>query len=519
MPKGKKLSEVESVISAEVYDAIACNSLDFFGALSELIDNSISAKRKNVPLQITVSFFLNLSNDTYRLEIEDNGIGISPERLPLAIGLANPGENSLNEYGLGLKNSLPRLGKLALLETKCTGDPGICIEGNLGLSTSVYELLDPPFDCGTKFTLVRENSERYAPFDTTNQFFMNMLAYRLGARYRKFLNNGEISITLLKYIDESLSTSHKVDAICPHYYLPDADGGAAKDQAFNEINGRLFSGSINGKEWEARVWIGRAPKEDHEFTKINSTPPPKNKKHPYYVMAYGAPTSGFDLIKDDRVLKHAAWEGWLLTWDDEQQDWRDKGRRNELCRLRGEIELIKGFEATTTKDDILQTEAQKALSISITKLLNSPMPGQTTTYLQYLSKCEKEENIPERIYVLRYKNSTKGWPTPPTSIHSEYDLGGIGMKIDLLIDGIPYEFKAGEVGTQELGQLYLYMLDLGVTKGFLLGRKFTQAVQKYCTKHKSSYDIKLLTYDNVGLNFPLTEDEKKILHPSKATII
>ncbi len=105
--------------SDNIFSELGNNTYDYKDLLSELIDNSISARIQYENLYVKITVHVDAEMRPKKFVIKDNASGIPIEKLGLAITPAGIQTNgSLNEHGLGMKQAVAALGKLESLITK-----------------------------------------------------------------------------------------------------------------------------------------------------------------------------------------------------------------------------------------------------------------------------------------------------------------------------------------------------------------------------------------------------------------
>ena len=110
--------------SDNIFTELGKNTYDYKDLLSELIDNSIAARRDDRRLIVNITIFVDEDDNPTNFIIKDNASGIPPERLGIAITPAGiQSSASLNEHGLGMKQAVAALGDLEYLATKTKDEP------------------------------------------------------------------------------------------------------------------------------------------------------------------------------------------------------------------------------------------------------------------------------------------------------------------------------------------------------------------------------------------------------------
>ena len=117
LEKSPETTKVEA--SNNIFSELGKNTYSYLDVISELIDNSISARRTDMILEVTIKLYFNQKNKVRLFSITDNANGISQDKLGIAITPAGVQScQSLNEHGLGMKQAIAALGKLKYLATK-----------------------------------------------------------------------------------------------------------------------------------------------------------------------------------------------------------------------------------------------------------------------------------------------------------------------------------------------------------------------------------------------------------------
>ena len=176
--------------SKNIFAELGKNTYNYLDVISELIDNSIAARRENGCLEVTIKLYFeknNRKNCPVRLTIADNANGISQEKLGQAITPAGlQSTNSLNEHGLGMKQAISALGKLEYLATKTDKEEKarVVTKFDFGKITTYYS--DFKHKCGTEISIIE-----LKPIVISDASQISRILIReLGARYRRFPRSG-----------------------------------------------------------------------------------------------------------------------------------------------------------------------------------------------------------------------------------------------------------------------------------------------------------------------------------------
>src|SRR5215211_8388609 len=91
--------------SDHLFKELGRNTYNFRDLLSELIDNSIAARRPGQQLAVHISIFVDQTGKSRRFVIRDNASGIPADRFGAAVSpAALQSQGSPNEHGLGMKH-------------------------------------------------------------------------------------------------------------------------------------------------------------------------------------------------------------------------------------------------------------------------------------------------------------------------------------------------------------------------------------------------------------------------------
>ena len=106
-----------------LYEELGNNTYTINDIFSELIDNSLAARDEGKILNVTIELTRDERGKPVRFKITDDAAGIPADILGKAIAPAGMhSSGSLNEHGLGMKQSIAALGKLEYLLTKTAGE-------------------------------------------------------------------------------------------------------------------------------------------------------------------------------------------------------------------------------------------------------------------------------------------------------------------------------------------------------------------------------------------------------------
>lgn len=144
--------------SDNIFQELGNNTYTFEEAISELIDNSIAA-RLNDRVNVEISFFINENTDKCdKLIIKDDASGIKYSNIPICFNPAGKQtKSSLNEHGLGFKQSISTLGELEYFDSRHIGEDGfrVC---DFSFNLLVYTLENKSISNGTEICVNVENN-------------------------------------------------------------------------------------------------------------------------------------------------------------------------------------------------------------------------------------------------------------------------------------------------------------------------------------------------------------------------
>jgi len=112
--------------AARLCEAIARIGYEPYTAIMDLVDNSVTAKARNIRISLYLApgKSLKARNSVRRYQIVDNGVGMDDAGIEKAFALGADvayGENSLSKYGLGLKSAGLSLGSRIIIISKRQG--------------------------------------------------------------------------------------------------------------------------------------------------------------------------------------------------------------------------------------------------------------------------------------------------------------------------------------------------------------------------------------------------------------
>jgi len=478
-PEGKVCVQA----SDRIFEELGDNTYDFKDLISELIDNSIAARRLDRKLNVSVEVSVDQNNIAQTILVKDDALGIPHDRLGLAIspaGIQTP--NSLNEHGLGMKQAIAGLGKLGYLATKTFAEPKARVIREFKFGDIDYFLVDFDRDSGTDISI--NNIKGIVNVHPTS--ITTTLAPYLGARYRRFLKpeNKLVTITIL---------TKNVKTGCVLYSWDIAEHKPIYFHPSTRTNKPVFlNKKLRGSGWKAELTFGYAPTDD-EYKELGIEEPPKH--HPYKV---SMAKQGLDVILYDRVvLFHQLSELGLVV-----------AKHPDYNLLRGEITLLEGFSTAITKNSIIPDSHFLDCIDQVKSILTGKGEEDNKNYLRQ-KKYPKE--IPETLLRDRLANWLQNNPLDKKNdVKTEYTVQGLAGSIDILADGEAWEIKRDQANGLDVYQLFAYM-DMGqIQKGYLLAASFAtgaQAARDFINNNHKK-EITLAKLEQFPINHQPSDDER-----------
>jgi hypothetical protein len=474
--------------SDNLFKELGKNTYDYKDLISELIDNSIAARRNDRMLEVTIDLYVDTTNRPTEFVIRDNACGISQEKLGIAItpaGIQLP--ESLNEHGLGMKQAIAALGKLKYLATKTQDEDKarVVLDFKFGEIPTYYST-DFDHDSGTEIAVTNLN----AIVTSNPTAITNSLIPYLDARYRRFLRPEskilELSMNIRRRSKGDVLYTWSVEELKPIYFHPST-----------RTNKPVITNlSLSGKGWKAKLTFGYAPQEKEEYEELGIEVP--NKFHPYYV---SLGKQGLDIIRHDRVvLFHQLSEISIIS-----------ARHPDFNNIRGEIDLLEGFSTAITKNSIIADEHFRECVDEVRKILIGEQPSVGGKKQNYLKGKKYPEQIPESL--LRDRLATWLGNNPinkKNNVKTEYVVQGIEGYVDILADGEAWEVKPDQAKAIDVYQLFMYMDVGGMNKGYLVAKDFTtgaEVAKDYIIQNHQK-DIVLTTLDKFPITHPPTDTER-----------
>ena len=469
--------------SDNIFAELGNNTYDYKDLLSELIDNSLAARREDEFLKVEISIGISDTNPHLNwLTISDDASGIPLDRLGLAItpaGIQSSG--SLNEHGLGMKQAIAGLGELKYLATRVTGEEYARVIEEFHFGSIYPKLLETTWSHGTELAIhklkaiVRLYSLSYT---------RDIVPY-LGARYRRFLSPSnpkmQIKIQMLDIDDTDADGNPKivhewtVKEVKPIYFHPNTRSNAPV------VDHRTFK----GMGWEADLVFGYSP-EGFEWNELSLQEP--GRFDPY---AITLSRQGLDIILNDRVIMfHQLPELGLVGT-----------RHNNYNNLRGELVLKSGFTTAITKNSMIATEHWTQCLAEIKEFLDEKGYIKSKTYPDALPEAALRDRLANWLKTNEF--------APKDDVKKEYPIEGLGGKIDVLADREAWEIKREDAYGLDVYQLFAYLDMSDFKKGYLLAKGFRDSAYAARDHINSNHEVEIVLarLENYPINHPLTERE------------
>ena len=474
--------------SDNIFNELGKNTYDYKDLISELIDNSIAARRNDRVLKVAIDLYVDTNNKPTEFIVKDNACGIPPEKLGIAItpaGIQLP--ESLNEHGLGMKQAVAALGKLKYLATKTQNEDKarVILEFRFG-EISTYRLSTFDYDSGTEIAVTG-----LKPIVISNPTVIGRsLILYLGARYRRLLRPDnkimDLSMNIRRQDDDEVVYVWNVEEVKPIYFHPSTRTNKPA----------IAKHPLAGNGWKAELTFGYAPQEKEEYEELGIGTP--NKFHPYYV---SLGKQGLDIIRHDRIiLFHQLSEIDIIS-----------ARHPDFNNVRGEIDLLQGFATAITKNSIIADEHFRECVEDVREILVGEKPSVGGKKQNYLKGKKYPEQIPESL--LRDRLATWLANNPihrRNDVKTEYVVQGIEGYIDILADGEAWEIKPDQAAAIDVYQLFMYMDVGGMNKGFLAAKDFTTGA-KVAADHiikNHQKELVLTTLDQFPITHPPSDTER-----------
>ncbi len=443
-----KRADIPTIIveaSNKLFKELGNNTYDFVDLISELIDNSIAARIDDELLKVQIE--IAISNELYKshLLIRDNAAGIPRKDLGRAISPGGfAGGSTLNEHGLGMKQSIAALGDFKYLATKTQDEEKAIIVDKLRFGDIFPKLIHVDWDHGTEICI--DKLEPIVP--TGSQSYSRKIKAYLGARYRRYLkvDNPMMKLSIKVFdmddIDKdgnaALIKTIRIEENKPIYFHPN------KRRNMPVVPKKVFK----DKGWEAELTFGYAPKDD-EYDEMGLSPP--KKYEPYHVSLQ---KQGFDIIKEDRVIMFHQLSSINIV----------PTKHNKYNLVKGEIDLKMGFVTAITKNNIIFDSNFQNLIIQIKDFIKEG---------KYLEKKTYPDELPESLLRDRLAIHLKNRSIDPkNNVQTEYAIEGLGGFIDIYADEEAWELKKAPASGLDVYQLFAYM-DMGnIENGFLIAPSF-----------------------------------------------
>jgi hypothetical protein len=485
---------IESDIRTEVkpsnmiFTELGKNTYNYNDLISELIDNSLAARRSDRRLFIRINIYTDDSGKPVEFNIIDNANGIEQEKLGLAITPAGQqSSSSLNEHGLGMKQAVAAIGKLNYLATKVRGEENARVVreftfGNIKTYFSPFE-----FDSGTEISVI----DIKPIVICTSSVITRTLKPYLGARYRRFLKPDnpimDLVINIISKPTSKILYNWKIEEEKPVYFHPSTRNNKPV----------ILGHKLIGEGWEAALTFGYAPQSEGEYNELGISV--VSKYHPYHV---SQSKQGLDIIRHDRVILFSQLSEIGIV----------PSRHPDYNNIRGELDLISGFSTAITKNYIIEDDNFRQFIDRVRRILTGEDEDPHGTKKNYLKGKNYPEQIPEKLLRDRLADWLENNPlNKKKSVSKEFVVQGIEGYIDILADNETWELKTDLASALDIFQLFMYMDVGGFEKGFMVCKSASPgaliAAKHIKEKHKK--EIIIATFDQFPITQPPSSTERE----------
>ncbi|MCF2143101.1 MAG: ATP-binding protein [Candidatus Heimdallarchaeota archaeon] len=473
--------EVNIDINIENYfKSLGKQPMAFHDALSELIDNAISANIKSNDY-----FFQESSEEHFRIQITliqknenliegivaDSGHGMDKETMcnhVLRTGDIEKGDGILNEHGFGLKNSLSWL----------TGNEDksfLIISRTKDMPEKTYNVIEGPFKKGMKLkikdetfiekwnqgaeTLQNPNFGTRVHFKTTKaklkttyplgdslEAFANALSEHMGVFYRHFLRKSRENKIILKWIDEirNKSNEYEIKDIFPVF----KDGKLPRTKEDEEERNCYLEEFIEIVD-DNKLYKILYRRGIVDWEKTCEKYPKNGKTDSPFRIYYrkNQSTQGVDIVFNGRTISTGLMKE---IWNEvpKNGEYDSITRHNIYNDFIGEI-VINYNEFSTVNNKVGLNPSDK-LWLKLKKKLNE----EKKYYPIKWGKAEKEESL-----VIKLREKLKRMLSGVESVRSSELRNGVKTDIELKFNnGIIYiyEIKRGIASPLDIYQCVMY---------------------------------------------------------------
>lgn len=475
----------EPISYAKVYELLGHSKMDWMSGIYELIDNAYSScvdDKVNIKIRV-IGPWNNHTLDlkSANLTIEDDGCGIAPEKFAECLTPGNmPGHKGpLNEFGVGLKNSMMTLG--------CTvtddGVSGFEIISKTALSNTAFRInkvstrkkviIKPNnklFNNGHGTIIQINNLKPTSNFPTKKEHF-TALRYSLGMRYQFFLNDdfSKFKKMTIKFSLEDMSGNAITDANGNSCVYDIKSISPVLSIAEDSKRKTLFSKVKN--EWQAAVSASYKPSlEELETYTTSEAKDQKSTNHPYWYRS-----NKVDIIYKGIVIQQMP----LAEFSGKSEPNTDRITRAKFLYIR--VLLEDGFLPINTKNEIKQTTSFKELRVAITAWLASEGFTSVRHHDGDLSETKVSDSL-EKIVRVKSKDYKREAPISGLELRPDYTM----YDLETI-----WELKVDEANTAQVMQLFGYCMMMGWKKGVLIAPSFGKNAESTVKECNSKYNLEL----------------------------
>ena len=218
------MSVVKSKINAKrVLDAISHIGYSTESAISDIVDNSVSAKASEVSIGIKAKSYAR-RNSLQEIQIIDNGIGMDEDQLENCMALGSSAEhysqNSLSKFGMGLKSAGLSLGRRISVVSK-QGEKINKIVLDLDKITEEYDIEKETVTGEDKKILESFSTGTYVKIDKlreqhpTCRKIIEKLEWDMSEIYYPMLEDATLKIKLIAFSEEENFYNEEIEPFDP----------------------------------------------------------------------------------------------------------------------------------------------------------------------------------------------------------------------------------------------------------------------------------------------------------------
>lgn len=450
--------------------------VNYVKALKELIDNSLNNRFDYQKLNFVIQHFLDDGGNIHQIQFHDDGKGVNTaDELELDgwIGIKfKKTANQLSTHGVGMKHALAAFDGTQGVNWVATNhsEAGYCSFDSIGQNMQLYDddrfWSHRPSNIGQTGMSACVNHVKKSACKAPRQIGdATSVIGELGAIYKYYIQNNYLNIRM-DWItsDGNVKTSHTVGVVTRPYIN--------KGRAEPEVNAVPIVADDNS--WEIKLTFGKNAKTRQELINIIGMDSEDVKhligsrtRHPY---AATSEKTGMDIVEHNRVIELNAQH--IISKYDEDTGERlseDKMVRAENVGMGGQVELIRGFTTTETKE-IFKDLAYRQMCNKVYEYLTGG--GTNATKKNYFRDESKENAIKGN----EWRDAVAATLTDSESVFggkeaiTEHPVSNYNLNTDIFIveENLPIECKYCEVDFGHIAKFRSEMELHGVTSGWIV---------------------------------------------------